>query len=54
MIEKEERNNEGRERGERMRDNISESPLNILKARDFEISNFFRKGCAFLKTCSPT
>ena len=32
MREKEERNNEGRERGERMRDNIfDESPLNISK-----------------------
>ena len=68
MREKEERNNEGRERGERMRDNIfDESPLNISKPAipKFQIFSgraaLFKKsaallvkGCASFKKCSPS
>ena len=54
MREKEERNNEGRERGERMRDNISESPLNISKPAVSKFQNFSRRAALVLKKRSPT
>ena len=41
MREKEERNNEGRERGERMRDNIFDESRLIFEARADEFFKFF-------------
>ena len=49
MREKEERNNEGRERGERMRHNISESPLNIFKAAISKFQIFAGRAALFKK-----
>ena len=47
------RNTEGRERGERMRDNISESPLNISKLAISKFQNFSERAALVLKKRSP-
>ena len=47
MREKEERNNEGRERGERMRDNIFDESRLIFEARKIFYFNFFQEGLRF-------
>ena len=51
MREKEERNNEGRERRERMRDNIfDESPLNISKPAIPKFQIFSERAALFYKS----
>ena len=49
MREKEERNNEGRERGERMTDNIFDESRLIFATRELFYFKFFQEGLRFLK-----
>ena len=48
MREKEERNNEGRERGERMRHNIFDASRLIFEARELFYFKFFQEKSAAL------
>ena len=53
MREKEERNNEGRGRGERMRDNIFDESRLIFEARKLFYFKFFQEALCFFKKAQP-